>query len=293
MKFIIALLLSCLLCYSNLALGQAVVCNPSSLASTWLLLGPKSDLVYNNIGRVTAIWVDSEDNNYILAGTRGSGLWRTLDGGITWNNLTGYQLPATGIYSIDVKKVGVNRSIYCSTLFNGSSMNLHGLGLIYSALSDYFSLLNQIKSEGNLDSLTLDEKSSLSSLSSKGSRAGIAAINLLGMQGEAIVDEIIDSIYETPFFKQLLQNTITTNKKFEIFPNPAHDACYLTIYNATEAGPYNLSITNVLGNVVFTTSTNAYNNNIVLPLSELLPGIYFIDVKSNNFTLGSEKLIIY
>ena len=154
-------------------------------------------------------------------------------------------------------------------------------------------MINQIKSEGNLDSLTIEKKSSLLSISSKDSRAGIAAINLLGMQGETIIDEIIDSIYETPYFKQLLQNTTTANKKFEVFPNPGHHACYITIYNASKASENIISITNVLGNIVFSNTTTAYNNNIVLPLTALLPRIYFIDVKSNNVTICSEKLVIY
>lgn len=112
--------------------SQPVICNLSDFASNWHIIGPLNDYTYNNIGRVTAIWVDEDDNNYILAGTRGSGLWRSVDGGLNWSNLTSYQLPATGVYSIDVYKDGANKRIYCSTLFNGSDLNLHGLGLIYS-----------------------------------------------------------------------------------------------------------------------------------------------------------------
>ncbi|MCF8226096.1 MAG: hypothetical protein K9J30_09465 [Bacteroidales bacterium] len=55
----------------------------------WDTIGP--DVAYGSKamrGRFTSIWVDEDDNNYILAGSNSAGLWRTTDGGGHWVRIT-------------------------------------------------------------------------------------------------------------------------------------------------------------------------------------------------------------
>jgi hypothetical protein len=128
------IVISLFLCFSCLAIGQTVSCGTSFLTSDWNNIGPyQSSLAY--MGRVTSIWVDEEDHNaeFILAGTRGSGIWKTTDGGDNWSNTSGFQLPAAGITNIEqYKPLGGSNHFYSTTSFNGSDRNVYHEGIIYS-----------------------------------------------------------------------------------------------------------------------------------------------------------------
>jgi len=55
--------------------------------SNWNLLGPTA-LPTQNLGIVVSLYVDPTNNNIIYAGTNASGLWKTINSGITWQNIT-------------------------------------------------------------------------------------------------------------------------------------------------------------------------------------------------------------
>ncbi len=113
-----------------------ITCDDSDLTSDWTSLGPYHDDSYSNLGRVVSVWVSPDDPDYVLAGTRSSGIWRTTDGGDHWGNITSFQIPAVGITSIAVHNNNTTSTtddfIYATTLFNGSEGNVYSLGLIYS-----------------------------------------------------------------------------------------------------------------------------------------------------------------
>lgn len=75
MKTKIACLLICFfLTLENAFSQEDVECSESYLTSDWSLVGPFQDNLYSNIGRVISIWVSPDDPDYILIGTRASGV---------------------------------------------------------------------------------------------------------------------------------------------------------------------------------------------------------------------------
>jgi photosystem II stability/assembly factor-like uncharacterized protein len=73
-----------------------------NINSDWSFIGPSvvsphgDSAWYHGIGRVDRIVFHPTNPNIIYACTPAGGLWNTLDGGNTWNNLTD-RLPATGV----------------------------------------------------------------------------------------------------------------------------------------------------------------------------------------------------
>lgn len=73
-----------------------------NINSAWTFMGPSTyplqnpDALYNGIGRVDRITFHPTNANIIFICTPAGGLWSTLNGGTSWNNLTDY-LPSLGI----------------------------------------------------------------------------------------------------------------------------------------------------------------------------------------------------
>lgn len=124
-----------ILCF-NLFSQDPITCNESFLDSDWQISGPIEDDSYSNMGRIVSIWVAPTNPNYILVGTRTSGLWKSIDGGENWSNLTAFQLPACGVLGIAVYDNNTidyaDDIIYLGTEFNGSEMNVYSVGIAYS-----------------------------------------------------------------------------------------------------------------------------------------------------------------
>lgn len=108
-------LLTILCCFPFMLSAQAVTCTGSGLQSDWQNISPYQNTTSHQ-GRVIALWVSPTDPDFILAGTRSSGLWKTTDGGDNWTNLTGHSLPATGVKAIAVKPD--DHDIICGYLFS-------------------------------------------------------------------------------------------------------------------------------------------------------------------------------
>ena len=136
LKLIALIACFCSLIYKGFT-QSSFSCEASVIPSDWSILGPLSDEEYSNIGRVISLWISPHDPDYMLAGTRSSGIWKTVDGGENWSNLTAYQLPAAGAASIAVHDNGTpavssDDIIYASTEFYGSEIAVYGVGLIFS-----------------------------------------------------------------------------------------------------------------------------------------------------------------
>ncbi len=131
-----------LLIYSILLLSitykvkaQITICAASDLISSWTNLGPFDDS-QSHLARVTALYVDPVNNNKITIGTRGSGMWQTLDGGSNWINLFSSYLPPTGVNEIVNAQVFVEGPSYTTSALYGfgyfaSTLNRYDLGLVY------------------------------------------------------------------------------------------------------------------------------------------------------------------
>jgi len=64
---------------------------------------------YQGSGRVEAIYVSPKDNNYILAGSNSSGLFKTINGGKTWENITNNP-KNKGFAGMGINAIAVNPS---------------------------------------------------------------------------------------------------------------------------------------------------------------------------------------
>lgn len=98
----------------------------TNIYSDWHLLGPKISAI-QNIGLVSAVYIDTiSDNsmNTIYIGTNSSGIWKTIDGGQNWRNLTdGSSFYINGITDIVGDPNNAN-IIYAAT--GGGFMGDHG-----------------------------------------------------------------------------------------------------------------------------------------------------------------------
>ncbi len=76
-------------------------CEFSCFQSDWKFLGPEY-LSNQTLGKINSLWINPSNSNEILAGADG-GLWKTINGGSNWINLTDFCLPSIGIYHIEVQ----------------------------------------------------------------------------------------------------------------------------------------------------------------------------------------------
>ncbi len=127
--------LICLMFLLNTTLSQEIICEESFIEPEWSNLGPFIDET-SHLGRISAVWVDPNNQNKIIIGTMGSGLWQTTNGGSNWTNLFSYELPGVGIQKIVNVHVDVEGpdydidAIYGYGIF-GSTHNRYGLGLTF------------------------------------------------------------------------------------------------------------------------------------------------------------------
>ncbi|MFY9310414.1 MAG: T9SS type A sorting domain-containing protein [Bacteroidia bacterium] len=112
------------------------ICNtPVSIVSSWTGLGPFSqpDITTNqNMGIIPALYVDPFNYNNIFAGSNSGGLFKTTNGGTTWNNPDVSRLPAMGITSIVVDPNSNNQTIYVATSMEVMNRAGYGLGVFKS-----------------------------------------------------------------------------------------------------------------------------------------------------------------
>ncbi|MBK7312238.1 MAG: T9SS type A sorting domain-containing protein [Sphingobacteriaceae bacterium] len=76
---------------------------------------------------------------------------------------------------------------------------------------------------------------------------------------------------------------------FVVSPNPGKDVFHVSLPSSTQ--PYNVTVTNVLGSVVYTTVTNTNSTDHSINLSGNKTGVYFMTI-SNNGNKTTKKIII-
>ncbi len=87
-------------------------CDFSCFLPDWQFLGPEY-IAVQMLGKINCMWVNPNNQNEILAGTDG-GLWKSVDNGSNWSNLTDFCIPSIGIFHIAVQPNNSN-IIYIST----------------------------------------------------------------------------------------------------------------------------------------------------------------------------------
>ncbi|MDO9512607.1 MAG: PKD domain-containing protein [Bacteroidales bacterium] len=80
-----------------------------SISGNWKSIGPVTftSLGYKGLGRVNAIGFHPTDPNVFYIGAPAGGVWKTLDGGNSWNSTTD-ELPTLGVSSIVVSSSDAN-----------------------------------------------------------------------------------------------------------------------------------------------------------------------------------------
>jgi len=114
--------------------------NQINRVSNWEQLGP---LDWNQtsgwnpgVGRITSIAIDASNENHIIVGSPGGGVWKTLDGGVNWAVLTD-NLSNIYVYSLAIDPT--NSNIY----YWGT-----GSGIIFKS-TDAGATWNQLADTGN------------------------------------------------------------------------------------------------------------------------------------------------
>jgi photosystem II stability/assembly factor-like uncharacterized protein len=103
----------------------------------WEQLGPSS---WNQtsgwnpgVGRITSIAIDPSDDNHIIVGSPGGGVWKTTDGTITWTVLTD-NLSNIGVYALTIHPTDPDIYFWGST--NGVIFKSIDAGATWNELAD-------------------------------------------------------------------------------------------------------------------------------------------------------------
>jgi hypothetical protein len=111
--------------------------NQITKVSNWEQLGPTN---WNQtsgwnpgVGRITSIAIDASNENHIIVGSPGGGVWKTLDGGINWSVLTD-NLSNIYVYSLTIDPT--NSNIYYWGTRSGIIFKSINAGATWNQLAD-------------------------------------------------------------------------------------------------------------------------------------------------------------
>ena len=119
--------------HSARAFKNFILKNPNSnrLESTngWYELGPHyieevTGHYAVGLGRVESFYVDPNNSDRIFLGSRSGGFWKTIDGGLSWENTTDF-LFASGVNTIAVSPTNPNRVMI--NVRNSNNGTTHGI----------------------------------------------------------------------------------------------------------------------------------------------------------------------
>ncbi|MFZ4401641.1 MAG: T9SS type A sorting domain-containing protein [Bacteroidales bacterium] len=115
-----------------------------AVSKKWILITPDQD-DFQDLGVVSCIWNSTCDPNYILAGTESSGLWKSINGGSNWINITdtydgnnanpagAFNHYPFGVTSIAVNHENPNIILIAATIpFGFNGINSNGFGILKS-----------------------------------------------------------------------------------------------------------------------------------------------------------------
>lgn len=120
--------------YNNYVNTEGIA--PKTTVGAWEEMGPTywdATSGWNpGVGRITSVAIDETNLNHIIAGGETGGVWRSVDGGITWTVLTD-NLSNIDVYALAIDPTNSNTYYWGSTNGNifkstnsGSTWTLHG-----------------------------------------------------------------------------------------------------------------------------------------------------------------------
>ena len=121
--------------------------NRQSLPDNWQEIGPTTWGIPTNlspgVGRVTGISIDESNHDHILVGANTGGVWRTVDGGLSWTPLTDFFVNLE-VYSVTIDPS--NSDIYYFGSTDGLIFKSTDAGINWDLLADLGnSKVNKIK----------------------------------------------------------------------------------------------------------------------------------------------------
>ena len=118
------------------------------------------------------------------------------------------------------------------------------------------------------------------------SGAGIYTLTLVATNSSSI--SIATTTVDVSLCTGISENGLS-DFNFFVYPNPAKDV--LTVSLPSASLPYNFTVTNILGSVVYNENATVSNDSHKLNLSELGKGVYFLTV-SNNGSKTTKKFVV-
>ncbi len=107
--------------------------SPVKNNNQWVFLGPSvSNGGYSGLGRVNCIVTQANNDNIMYAGSASGGLWKSTNGGSTWQGLTD-MLPSIGVTDIAIHPNNP-QIIYIAT-GDGNNSNTYSIGVMKSTNS--------------------------------------------------------------------------------------------------------------------------------------------------------------
>ena len=111
--------------------------NQVNTVESWEQLGPSSwnqTTGWNpGVGRITSIAIDPSDENHIIVGSPGGGVWKTTDGTATWSALTD-NLSNIRVYALTIDPT--NPNVYYWGSSNGIIFKSSDAGATWNELAD-------------------------------------------------------------------------------------------------------------------------------------------------------------
>ena len=111
--------------------------NQVNTVESWEQLGPSSwnqTTGWNpGVGRITSIAIDPSDENHIIVGSPGGGVWKTTDGTTTWSALTD-NLSNIRVYALTIDPT--NSNVYYWGSSNGIIFKSSDAGATWNELAD-------------------------------------------------------------------------------------------------------------------------------------------------------------
>jgi len=100
--------------------------------ASWVTEGPFPGTEHH-MGLIASVWNDPQDQNFIIAGSRMDGIWRSTNGGYNWSCVSDNQrIPLMGVYTLAVSpnKINNKRVIYAGT--GGEETRHYSIGILKS-----------------------------------------------------------------------------------------------------------------------------------------------------------------
>ena len=260
----------------------------------------QSNMPNGTNGNITALAVNSSNENSVYIGLRGNGVFHSTDGGTNWSDI-GSNLPDPYIHSISLAEN--NSVIYVATKENGifkSSDN----GTNWTQLLDGSGnkLMTNIKvNPGNSNHLVASDMRSGIFVSTDGGTNW--ALTNTGLNNRAVTtlefssdgNNLFAGTFGGGIFSfdtsslSIRNNDISFIKN--VYPNPANDKILLNLHSQTSI-EVDVVFYNLLGKKILEEKKTSIGNSLIIYTSKLKAGLYILEVTSKNNKHYKSKILI-